>query len=199
VIPEGNYDSDSIQLYLNQQYFYESTNKDLKHLVFSIDPHNFKSKFEYTGPIDTTYTLVFAEEVSMNTCGWILGFRLPKYEHQRLTLSEGLFDASGDCYIYFALNDYQYNNNGVNLVGLDRSMLDQDILAKIPMTNGKLSLVIDSNNPLTKTRRYNGPVNIKKISVILYDKFGHILDLNHMDFSFTLEMEILYENFTFNV
>lgn len=153
--------------------------------------------FMYSGV--GTYTLRFAEETvapCMNTCGWIMGFRMPVYEQQTTTQSEGLFDASGDLCIYFALNDYQYNNNGVNLVGLKESMIDQDILAKIPMNQEKLSIVIDdSHNPLTKTRRYNGPVNIRKMGVSLYDKYGMILDLNQMDFSFTLEMEILYENF----
>jgi hypothetical protein len=75
----------------------------------------------------------------------------------------------------------------------------EDILAKIPMNNGKLSLIIDdNNNPLIKKRIYNGPVNLRKISVKILDKFGNIIDLNNMDFSFTLEMEILYENFNFN-
>lgn len=194
-IPEGNYDSDMFQLYLNQTYFHLSTNPSPLHdVTFSIDPYSFKSKFEYTGV--ATYSLSFSqEEGPMNTCGWIMGFRMPRYEQQQNTQSEGLFDGSGDGYIYFALNDYQYNNNGVNLIGLSQSMMDQDILAKIPMSQEKLSIVIDSNNPLTKTRRYNGPVNIRKINVILYDTYGTILDLNRMDFSFTLEMELLYENF----
>jgi hypothetical protein len=201
-IPEGNYDSDTFQLFLNQTYFYQSTTSplELRNIVFSIDPHSFKSTFAYTVANTTTYTLQFSELVDapdMNTCGWIMGFRMPLYERQRSTQSEGLFDASGDHCIYFALNDYQYNNNGVNLVGLSQSMMDQDILAKVLMSQEKLSIVIDdSYNPLTKTRRYNGPVNIRKISVTLYDKYGMILDLNQMDFSFTLEMEILYEHFT---
>ena len=37
---------------------------------------------------------------------------------------------------------------------------------------------------------FPGIIN-QKISVL--DKFGDIIDLNHMDFSFTLELEILYE------
>jgi hypothetical protein len=196
-IPEGNYDSDTFTLYLNDTYFSPTSPPELRNIVFSIDPYSFKSKFEYTGPITTTYSLIFSqEEGPTNSCGWIMGFRMARYEQQRTTQSEGLFDASGDGYIYFALNDYQYNNNGVNLIGLSQSMMDQNILAKIPMTQEKLSIVIDGNNPLTKTRRYNGPVNICKINVILYDTYGTILDLNHMDFSFTLEMELLYENFS---
>ena len=48
VIPDGNYDYKSIQDFLNQEYFYLSSNNDthLKYLKFSIDPINYKSKIE---------------------------------------------------------------------------------------------------------------------------------------------------------
>ena len=74
--------------------------------------------------------------------------------------------------------------------------INENIIAKIPLRNGKLSFTIDENdkNPLIKIRRYNGPVNINKIEIKLLDKFGDIIDLNHMDWSFSLELEILYEN-----
>jgi hypothetical protein len=76
--------------------------------------------------------------------------------------------------------------------------LNEDILAKIPMKNGKLSLVInDNNNNLAKLRRYNGPINLSKIQIKLLDQFGSIIDLNNMDYSFTLELQLLYENFNF--
>jgi hypothetical protein len=76
--------------------------------------------------------------------------------------------------------------------------LNEDVIAKIPMENGKLSLVInDNNNNLAKIRRYNGPINLSKIQIKLLDQFGSIIDLNNMDFSMTLELELLYENFNF--
>ena len=61
--------------------------------------------------------------------------------------------------------------------------------------NGKFSLIIDENdkNPLVKIRQYNGPVNISKLEIKVLDKYGSILDLNFMDFSFSLELELLYE------
>jgi hypothetical protein len=135
----------------------------------------------------------------MTTFGWTLGFRLAKYINiDKCIFSEGLFDAGGDRYIYMCVNDYQYNNNVLNIVGFDNSTMEENILAKIPMMNGKLSLIIDDNtNPLTKTRKYNGPVNISNLQIKILDKFGSIIDLNNMDFSFTLELEILYEGFNF--
>lgn len=207
IIPDGNYDSESLQHFLNTTYFYESgLDTSLQYIRFSIDNRSFKSRFEIIqnqcNPQNLQFSLIFLEDINQNIMsrlGWTLGFRLPKYMNMDDTIqSEGLFDGAGDKYIYMCLTDYQYNNNSVNMIGFDKSMMDEDVLAKIPMVNGKLSLIIDdNNNPLTKTRRYNGPVNINKLQVRIMDKFGEIIDLNNMDFSFTLELEILYESFNF--
>ena len=134
----------------------------------------------------------------MTTFGWIMGFRVANYLNivEAIT-SEGMFDAAGDRYIYVAINDYQKNNNALNMVCFDNSIMEEDIIGKIPVTTGKLSIIITENNSLVKTRKYNGPVNIRNLHIRLLDKFGEVLDLNNMDFSFTLEFEILYEKFNF--
>jgi hypothetical protein len=61
--------------------------------------------------------------------------------------------------------------------------------------NGKFSLIIDENdkNPLVKIRQYNGPVNLSKFEIKILDKYGNVVNLNFMDFSFSLELEVLYE------
>jgi hypothetical protein len=208
IIPDGNYDIDSLQNYLNTNYFYQSEltiNTPLKYIQFSIDPSSLKSSFkllENTNTFTYTFTLKFIENINQNamsTMGWILGFRLGTYiEIEDCIVSEGLFDAGGDRYIYVSINDFQYNNNNSNIVCFDKSILNEDVIAKIPMMNGKLSLIVNDNNQvLAKLRRYNGPVNISRLQIKILDKFGTIIDLNNMDFSFTLEMEILYESFNF--
>ena len=205
VIPDGNYDVDTLQGYLNTTYFYESSmDTYLKYIKFYIDTYNLKSRFEILDNNfdDFRFSLKFVETINqniMNTCGWILGFRLGNYlDITNKIQSEGLFDAGGDRYIYVCLNDYQYNNNTLNTVCFDKSTLNEDVIAKIPMINGKLALIVsDDNNPLAKVRRYTGPVNISKLHIKILDKFGTVIDLNNMDFSLTLELEILYESFNF--
>jgi hypothetical protein len=206
VIPDGNYDNESLTYFLNTTYFCDSVlDSQLKYIRFSIDNKNFKTRFEFLddGSFKKyNFSLIFFEDINdnlMNTTGWILGFRLASYTNIDVNIqSEGLFDGSGDKYVYLSLNDYQYNNNSTNIVGFDQSFMEEGILAKIPMINGKLSLIIDdNNNPLTKTRKYNGPVTIKKLHIKVLDKFGTIIDLNNMDFSFTIELELLYESFNF--
>ena len=205
VIPDGNYDIDTLQQFLNTTYFYESElDTYLKYIKFSIDPFNLKTRFEILDNefSDFSFSLTFVDSLNQNmmmTCGWILGFRLANYlEITEKIQSEGLFDGGGDRYIYIVLNDYQYNNNSLNTVCFDKSILNEDVIAKIPMVNGKLSLVVvDDSSPLTKIRRFTGPVNISKLHIKILDKFGTIIDLNKMDYSLTLELEILYESFNF--
>ena len=61
-----------------------------------------------------------------------------------------------------------------------------------------LSLIInDDNNAFAKLRRYNGPINLTRLQIKIVDHFGSVIDLNNMDFSLTLELQILYENFNF--
>jgi hypothetical protein len=208
IIPDGNYDSDTLQHYLNTTYFCESgLETPLKNIRFSINNYNLKTSFEVVESesdllTNFNFSLKFIDNINqnaMNTLGWILGFRLGSYLniHEKIC-SEGLFDAGGDRYIYLCINDYQYNSNASNTVCFDKSVLSEDVIAKIPMINGKFSLIVnDNNNSLAKIRRYNGPINLSRLQIKILDKFGTVIDLNNMDYSLTLELELLYESFNF--
>jgi hypothetical protein len=97
VIPDGNYDYESLQYYLNTTYFYESNlETKLKYIKFSIDSKNFKTRFELIDEAlecnDFYYSLIFLENVNdniMSTAGWLFGFRLPKY-----------LNINGNCLLY---------------------------------------------------------------------------------------------------
>lgn len=207
-VPDGNYDSETLQHYLNTTYFYQSGQENLlKFIKFGIHPYSSKSYFEIVNiddesDADIYFSLKFSKNINqnfMNTMGWLLGFRLATYLNCIDKIeSESLFDAGGDRYIYLCINDFQYNKNTSNIVCFDKSILNEDVIAKIPMINGKLSLIInDNNSSLAKLRRYNGPVNLSRLQIKIIDKFGTIIDLNNMDYSLTLELEILYESFNF--
>ena len=201
-IPDGNYSYETLECYLNTNYFCDSDMEHpLKNIKFSIHPQSLKSIFEVIEYNKYKYTIKFSLDINeniINTIGWILGFRFAIYPNFSELISEGLFDAGGDRYVFLSINDFQYNNNTSNIVCFDKSILSEDVIAKIPMVNGKLSLVVnDNNNALSKIRRYNGPVNLSKLQFKLLDHFGSVIDLNNMDFSMTIELQILYENFNF--
>jgi len=201
-IPDGNYNYETLECYLNTNYFCDSeTEYPLQNIKFSINPQSLKTIFEVIECNKYKYTIKFSLDINeniINTIGWILGFRFGVYPNFSELISEGLFDAGGDRYVFLSINDFQYNNNTSNIVCFDKSILSEDVIAKIPMVNGKLSLVVnDNNNSLSKIRRYNGTVNLSKLQFKLLDHFGNIIDLNNMDFSMTIEVQILYENFNF--
>ena len=205
VVPDGNYDNNTLVEFLNSTYFYDSgTTTDLVYLEYVIDQYSSKSKFQLTGiyPSNFCFTLMFnpgSAHNTVSTLGWVVGYRLGSYKTITSFIeSEGLFDGGGDRYVYVSLEDYQKNNNTLNVVCFDDSIMEKNIIAKIPMVDGKLSLIVDDNTaPLSKIRRYNGPVNLRNLYIRILDQFGQVIDLNNMDYSFTLELEILYEGFNF--
>lgn len=202
IIPDGNYDRDQLVIFLNEKYFINSSNPLLRFIEFNIDKFTNKTFFKLTenAPEDFIFNLHFVYDDMDNmleTCGWILGFRLARYlKINDIVNSEGLFDGAGDKYIYLSVNDYQQNYNQNNIICFDGTTADDNIIAKIPMINGKFSFIINENNynPLVKIRRYNGPISLSKLEIKLFDKFNNLIDLNNMDWSFSIELEILYEN-----
>lgn len=202
IIPDGNYDISSLPQFLNSTYFYLSDNEtELRFMKIQIHPTNGKTEILWEErPAQTTFSVYFNENPNANLMkrlGWTLGFRLANYlDVEEGIRSEGLYDGGGDRYIYVSVNDYQNNVNENNVVCFDKSILDEYVIAKIPLVNGKFSITSNDYNglSLSKIRRYNGPVNIRRLHIKLMDKFGEIIDLNNMDYSLTFEMEILYEN-----
>jgi len=175
-IPDGNYTSDTLKTEVNNQLAPIN-------IAFDID-------IQFRSIITSSDIFTFYPR----TLGWILGFRQSVYTDKTIQ-SEGLIDFIGDRYVYLSVEDYQYNTNINNIVCLDKSYVDKSILAKIPTNDEKFALIIYDTDPLSKKRIYNGPVTLKKLRISLLDKFCKVIDLQQMDFSFTLELELIYENF----
>ncbi len=75
--------------------------------------------------------------------------------------------------------------------------VDSDIIARIqvPYSNGNtFRYLINQESSLSNNmRQYYGPVTIKRMRVRLVDDKGNDIDLNNMDWSFSLVVEQLYE------
>lgn len=203
IIPDGNYTDTELTSYLNTSYFADScAASELKYLRFAINKYSKKSSFEII-PSEACpsfkFSLVFSETMEgiMLTAGWILGFRSNYYKLISDNISsEGLYNEGNDRYIYVSIDDFQNNTNNLSTVCLSNSTIEKHIIAKIPYINNH-SIVTTQQNLFNAVRKYTGPVNLVKFNVKLLDKYGDTIDLNYMDFGFTLEVEILYENFTF--
>lgn len=200
-IPEGNYSAIELEDFLNNTFFCKSNNDNLlKYICFSIHPYNKKTTFKILND-NINISLVFSDEYNDNpliTFGWLCGFRMTNYLNivDNIT-SEGIFDNGNENYIYVIINDYQYNTNHMNIVGFDKSVLNENVIAKVLFKNTNSSFILNDNNPLAQMREYNGPVNISKLHIKLIDKFGVPINLNNMDIALTIQFEILYESYNF--
>tara|TARA_A100001015_G_scaffold262310_1_gene308472 strand:+ start:5687 stop:6994 length:1308 start_codon:yes stop_codon:yes gene_type:complete len=168
----------------------------------SLDPNTQKMTFTNTTTFPVYITFSTEESSKKKSLGWLLGFREMTYtipesidgENPNSIESEGIIDTGANKYLYFCINDYQNNVNEMNSICVANNLSNKHILGKI--------LIPSSSNQGTTTtfkssysakRNYNGPVNLKRLHVQLLDKHGDIIDLNQMDFGFTIQLELLYE------
>ena len=102
-------------------------------------------------------------------------------------LAESTYESNTNQYYLLSINDFQ-NNNSKPFISLmqDESLDDAYILGKI--FNSDCNCQVDS-----VPRIYFGPTNINRLHIKLFDQFGRIVDLNNNDFSFSLEIELLYD------
>lgn len=133
-------------------------------------------------------------EQYFQSLGWLLGYRSQIYEGKKSYTSEGHFDSTFINYIYFAMNDYS-NNYTTNTLGLmSSSYISNNILAVIPITSPVWTGTFDNNsNFIYKTRDYNGPTDISKISIQLLNPFGEEISIHGSDFAFCLQVTHLVD------
>ena len=84
------------------------------------------------------------------------------------------------------------------MVSYGSSVLHHNIITRINIASILGTGVYQySNDPgltvqTNRSRSYYGPVDIQRLHIALYDDFGRILDLNNMDWSFSLTFQLLY-------
>jgi len=101
--------------------------------------------------------------------------------------AESIYDPVVNRYFMLSVNDFQNNHNRCLVSpSLSETMTDTNLLSKV-YSNSSETLY---ENP---ERLYFGPSNLSRLHIKLLDEFGRIVDLNNGDFSFSLELEILYD------
>lgn len=200
-IPSGNYQSNTITAALNN---FISNDK----IVFSIDTKTGRTVIStdvsgngMSGDLDAdaTFDLDFTNTVEYNipitkNLGWKLGFRQMKYSGSSTYISEAPVDLGGQKVLFFCIDDYRTNvNENVSIV-YENSFMNRNIMARIPLRQGKFVVVYDDGSDnIRKSREYFGPVKIDKLHFSLMDEYGIEVRQGYSDFSFGLEFDILYE------
>jgi hypothetical protein len=188
-IPEGFYDSTSLAPLLQTTINMTLSDGDptYDNFIVTIDIHNNRTLIvNKVNRFDMFFITPETSDVVYKNIGWKLGFRMIQYKGEYTYISEGLFDTTTP-YLYFVLNDFSISNSS-NLVAMfNDSYVDKHMLAKIIPCDE-----CNKNNVFIK-REYFGPVDINKIEVKLLNRYGDLVNLNMMDYSFTLDFELVYD------
>ena len=101
--------------------------------------------------------------------------------------AESIYDPLVNRYFLLSVNDFQHNHNRCLISPtLSETITDTNLLCKIYLNSADTFY----ENP---ERFYFGPTTLSRLHIKMLDEFGRIVDLNHGDFSFTLELELLYD------
>jgi hypothetical protein len=126
--------------------------------------------------------------------GWNLGFIKQAYTGQTRYIADTIIEPAAIRYIYLAIDDFNNSASNQFISVFNRSVVHPDILARISIKGSYFSLIMESDfNIVTEPRRYFGPVDIQRLRVRIYDEFGRILPMNNSNYSFCLDLKMLYD------
>ena len=193
-LPDGNYDlfqvtkmlEDTInaQLGIDPPRFEVIPHESTQKITISNNRHIFSMNF-----------LKDVESIDFNsTLGWIMGFREIEYTCSARYDCESVYNSVASDYIFFVLNDFNHSQSQNILAMYSKSYIGNNILAMIPLTSRSFHICFDNGTDfIEKKRDYFGPVNLQRLKIELRNQYGELLDLNGMDFSFSLEVELGYD------
>ena len=126
--------------------------------------------------------------------GWNLGFQKRQYLGLTTYTGETIIEPSNIRYIFLVVDDFNNSVNNHFVSAFNKSILGPNILARIPMKGASFSLMMENDfATLTEPRRYFGPVDIQKLKIQLLDEYGKPVQLNNSDYSFCINLKMLYD------
>jgi hypothetical protein len=135
------------------------------------------------------------DKVDVSTkIGWNLGFTKLKYRGQTKYVADTIVEPAAIRYIYLAIDDFNNNTNSQFVNVFQKNLMGNDIFARISLKGSYFSLIMESDyNIVTEPRRYFGPVDIQRLRIRLLDEHGRILPMNSSNYSFCLDLKMLYD------
>ena len=125
--------------------------------------------------------------------GWMLGYRKPYYTGALSYVSEGILDVLGPKYLYLLVEDFNTSSNINFFSNSEETLLNGMIIARISLKGYAFAIQSQGDFGIyTEPRFYYGPVNIHKLHVKIIDEYGRRINLNGIDFSFTLNLTTIY-------
>jgi len=127
--------------------------------------------------------------------GWNLGFRNISpmyYSNKQNYTSESTIDMGGPRYLYLIIDDHnKYMNSSFIPFSKNMSAIKDtlNIFSRISLQGAAFSLYnSNSFSVYSDIRKYNGLVDLSRLTIKLIDEYGTPLNLNGNDFSFSIKI-----------
>lgn len=175
------------------------SNGDLSGVDLSGEPQTSKKEnYDFDFFSDNPNVLIYKGD-DVGRCsrflGWSLGFRNIDplfYTGATTYTSESTIDLGGPRYIYLIVNDHNkyMNESFIPFSKYMATIKDTlNIFARISLQGSAFSLYnSNSFSVFSDIRKYNGLVDISRMSIKLVDEYGTPLNLNNNDYSFTIRI-----------
>lgn len=156
---------------------------------FSVEYNDQTGKYKIKNT--NTFKLRFKPVYDRVNLGYVLGFTDQDYD------VAGGADIIADTipkleldneYYYFSFNDYQQSVNHNHFAVMNKNFVTKNIFAKLKDHESE-----ENNTEYFVKKNYFGPVTLNRVTFELLDKYGNALDLQGADYSFSVEIEILYK------
>ena len=207
-IPDGNYTPEGLSSYLNTYLATLTTTQFIQFICFTVDITKANGSGKIVvgvkSPIPVfNFILNFQQDTNGQDdritplplkMGWMMGFRNGIYENNSTYISEGIIDLFGPRYMYLVVDDFNNSVNDGFYAAFTSSILNKNILARISLQGSVFNYLSQNNLSLiTYARQYFGPVDLQKMQIQLLDEYGRIVNLNNMDYSMCLTMQVIYD------
>lgn len=201
LIPDGQYDTDSLVTTVNQVI--SEIGVPYTNIQFLVENNycifeNIESNNNYYIDFDVNNQGTFDMQNLSFKLGWILGFREPSYVVPPLTILSALYflDLHGPRYLYLVMDEFQNYNPQAFVSLIKTSEVNKNVLARISMSPydypfGTIMPANSCSNGLLMSsyRIYTEKNDLLRMNIQLVNERGVAMDLNGMDFSFCMEFE----------
>ena len=217
IIPDGNYNAaDLVDIInkllcpLNEDETIVNTTDIFSYIQLELDlttngsgtgKVTIKAKGEFAELINH-FTIDFTKDINrlndttnlFTKMGWNLGFIKPLYQGNKVYIADTIIEPATIRYIYLAIDDFNNSSNNHFISVFNKSMMNPNILARISIKGSYFSLIMESDfNIVTEPRKYFGPVDLQRLRIRLLDEHGRVLNMNNSNFSFCLDLKMLYD------
>jgi hypothetical protein len=165
--------------------------------------NGFFSQFKNTGSSSITVDFAVTSTGTFDKynlkakMGWMLGFHDVSYiiPSGQSIYSDSFVNLRYTRYLYLVLDEFSRGNQNSFISPLPSSLINKNIIARISIDHTKYDFgdIIVGNQfngvLLSDNRSYTGKTDLQKLNVQIVNEWGLPVNLNGLDFSFTIAVE----------